>query len=135
LRFVENFLFDKNGGIGPKGDGNGVAWTRIDGTDLILVPKVDESVVSVVPQVTDFYAFDFDIQQVKTVFDQIMCHGTRELDFLQLCCNGGCFQKADPDGKGGFVPRILQDQDGRVGLWVHNKAGNFHLFKHAGSLE
>ena len=84
----------------------------------------------VVAQFGDYDFADLRFQADQDVLDEVVRHGPRGGDFLDLQRDGVGLVDADPDGQNGVAADVLENHDGHVGDRVHHEPANFHFYFH-----
>src|SRR5512139_1529911 len=129
-RFLDDLLVDEDRAVAPQGQGDGVARPRVDDDGVAVSLQVDAGKEGVVPQIDDLDPVDLRLEDLQEIAHEVVRHGPREADLLELRGDGTRFEESDPDGYRPLALEVLQDHDRRVGQRVDGETGHLHLDEH-----
>src|SRR5512136_1760767 len=127
---LDDLLVDEDRAVDPQGKRDGVARPRVNDEGVSVSLQVDAGKEGVVPQIDDLDPVDLRLEDLEEVPHQVVSHGPREADLLELRGDGARFEEADPDGHRPLPLQILQDHDGGVCQRVDGQTGHLHFHKH-----
>src|SRR3989442_1228662 len=114
----------------PEGQGDGVRGSRVDrvlGLGNLDVKHREEGVLL---EISDDDLEHARVDRLQDVLDQIVGHGPRGRDLLELERDGVGFEDAYPDGERALVLLVAPNDDRHVGQWVERQPAHLHLDKH-----